>query len=170
MKTEESGLIRPYWNPRRRVYLIWALIVLVGFIATHFYQTKNINGVWAGLAALGLGYMLKKMPLRVLRLRRIYLVWLITISTGMVVSGAVFYIGWLNWLVGYLGVFWLFLMGAGHLANGLVDPPAKEYCTSGGLQILAGAACLAVPALLGIQYIVAALVGALAMIWLIVYR
>ncbi|HSH31567.1 MAG TPA: hypothetical protein VK963_02760, partial [Candidatus Saccharimonadales bacterium] len=104
------------------------------------------------------------------RLLNIYLVWLAVIVVGMAVSGAVFYIDSISWLIGYLGVFWLFLMGLGHIANGLVDPPAQEYYVSGGLQLLAGAACLVLPALLDIQYIVAGLVGGLAMVWLILYR
>ncbi len=68
-------------DSRARVYLLWAVLLGIGFVATHFYQNKNINGVWTLLSLIGLGYMYKVMPLRVTQMKQIFRVWIVTIVT-----------------------------------------------------------------------------------------
>jgi hypothetical protein len=157
---------------RARVYLLWAAIVLVGFSATHFYQQRPINAVWTVLSAIGLGYMVKVMPMTVKQMRLILLAWLVPIGLGIIVSGGVFYIhtSWAANLLGHLGAFWLLVMAAGYVLNGLVDRPSHWYWAAAAMNAAAGIACFTIDALAPGQYLIAAVIGAWSMLNLWVFR
>ncbi|MDX2272027.1 MAG: hypothetical protein NW237_08765 [Cyanobacteriota bacterium] len=166
-----------FWSICRRVYLVWAVIVLGGFVATHFYQAAGANWFWLILSLMGLGYMMRQTQLPefhkagLAHLFYVAMVWTLTIALGMVISVIPFLnTNPLTPLSLYLGAFWLFQMGTGHLLNGMVDPPRQIYWLTGGLQYVAGGLCLGIPALLSWQYLLAGVVGGLAMILLIVLR
>ena len=161
-----------YWTICRRVYLVWAIILLVGFVATHFFQRPSINGLWLVLSLVGLGYMVRQTSLPSFRrsgqahLYYVGYVWVLVIGLGLLVSIATF-MGRtpLNPLAQYLGVFWLIQMGIGHWLNGMVDPPRRPYWLTGGIQVAAGILCLLGG--LEMQFLVAGIVGAGAMALLI---
>jgi hypothetical protein len=162
----------PYWNVCRRVYLLWAIIIFVGFIATHFHQLPEINYLWLLLSAIGLGYMgllLQKIHFRDLRLVYIGILWLLTIAFGLMISIITFIYQPLAELTAYLGIFWLFLMAIAHVLNGIIDRN-RTYLLTGGMQAIAGAACLVFSPLQAMQYLAAGLVGSLAMVGLVVGR
>lgn len=165
-----NALPEPYWNPGRRVFALWALIVLVGFIGTHLDQESptKTNLIWVLLSVFGLGYMKKHMPFSDKPLRNIFLVWLVLVVLGIGFSQAAFYSASYGWLTQYLGAIWLGIMAAGHALTGIIDKKGV-YITTTGMQLAALGALLFVPALFGIQHLVAGLVGALAMVWLILY-
>jgi hypothetical protein len=54
-KIIKQATTQPYWNVCRRVYLVWAVIVFIGFIATHFHKLPDINHLWLVLSVIGLG-------------------------------------------------------------------------------------------------------------------
>ncbi|HEU4914534.1 MAG TPA: hypothetical protein VFT16_03985 [Candidatus Saccharimonadales bacterium] len=157
---------------RARIYLLWAILVFVGFVATHFYQDHNINYVWTGLSVVGLGYMARHMPMAVKQMRYILLAWLVPIVAGIVVTGSVFYIhtSAAAQLLGHLGAFWLFVMAAGYILNGLADRPSYWYWAAASMHIVAGLACLTVDELLPGQYLIAAIIGAWSMLNLWIFR
>src|SRR5687767_11074910 len=146
---------------RARIYLLWAVLVTGGFTATHFYQNHNINYVWTVIAVIGLAYMYKTMPLRVVQMRRIFMAWLAPIAFGIVVSGVVFYVDapLASNLIGHLGAFWLLVMGAGYFLNGLVDAPSGWYWFAAVLNVAAGVACFSIADLVPVQYLIAAIVS-----------
>jgi hypothetical protein len=163
---------RPYWNICRRVYLVWAIAILIGFIATHFHQLPDINKLWLFLSALGLAYMgfsLKQLHFRDRILMRIGLLWLFTIAFGMTISILAFLIEPLAELSATLGVFWLGLMGLAHLFNGAVDR-SYIYWLTGGAQILTSMLCYVVEPLQLLQYLIAGAIGSTAMLMLILFR
>lgn len=159
-------------DTRAKVYLLWAALTMIGFTATHFYQNKNINGVWFGLSTIGLGYMFRVMPLHVKQMQHIFLAWLGPILFGMVVSGLVFY--WdspsAGFLISHLGAFWLVVMAAGYAFNGLVDEPAGWYWFAAGLNFLAGLVCFTLEPFETGQYLIAAIVSGWSMLYLWVFR
>lgn len=159
-------------DSRARVYLLWAVLVTAGFIATHFYQNKLINGVWATLSVIGLGFMYKVMPLRVTQMKRIFVAWVVTIVFGMAVSGLVFYSGSAaaGNLIAHLGGFWLLVMAVGYFWNGLVDAPATWYWFAAAINFVFGILCFTVDALAPGQYLIAAVVSAWSMLNLWVFR
>jgi len=62
-----DSTIRPYWGICRRVYLVWAIVILIGFVATHFHQLPDINNLWLLLSVVGLtymGFLLKQLQFR----------------------------------------------------------------------------------------------------------
>ncbi len=152
----------------QRVYGVWAVLLLLGFGATHVFQVPAINLLWLVLSLVGLGYMVRQTSLPEFRsagLAHLYYVgyvWVLVIALGMVISVATF---WghtpLNALAQYLGVFWLIQMGIGHWLNGMVDPPRQPFWITGGIQVLAGILCWVLG--LDYQYLVAGVVGAGAM-------
>lgn len=156
---------------RARVYLLWTILLPIGFVATNFYQNHNINFVWGVIAIIGLGFMYKVMPMGVGQMRKIFLAWLVPIVFGMIVSGLVFYIHgpFTGNLIGHLGAFWLGVMAVGYVLNGLVDPPSTWYWTAAILNAVAAVACYEVHALILSQYLVAAIVSGLSMglLWLL---
>jgi hypothetical protein len=46
MQMEPLGSPLPFWNICRRVYLVWAVLLGIGFAATQFHQEANINWLW----------------------------------------------------------------------------------------------------------------------------
>lgn len=157
---------------RARVYFVWGVLATGGFIATHFYQDQNINYVWFVLSVIGMGYMYKVMPLRVVQMRNIFLAWLIPIIFGSAVSIAVFYVQTplAGNLLANLGAFWMIVMAVGYLANGLVDPPSKFYWIATAVNLLGGIACFMVDPLVAQQYLIAAVVSAWSMFSLWLFR
>lgn len=157
--------------PRGRVYLLWAILLPTGFVATQFYQQHAINVLWTVIAIIGLGYMWRVMPLhQVPQMRRIYTAWLVPIAFGMAVSGGVFYVHGTAaaQLLGHLGAFWLGVMAVGYFWNGLVDPPRLWYYSAAALNALGCVLCFMVPAFVAPQYLIAAGVSAWSMLalWL----
>ena len=168
----QSSNKQSYWNVCRRVYLVWAIIVFIGFVATHFYQRPEINYLWLFLSLIGLGYMgffLKKISFRDVQLLYIGLVWLLTIAFGLAVSMITFVYEPLGEMSAYLGIFWLFLMGLAHGFNGIVDR-SYLYLITSSIQILAGAVFLIFEPIQTMQYLAAGIVGSAAMVGLILYR
>lgn len=165
-----NALPEPYWNAGRRVFAVWAAIVLVGFLGTQMYQENptSVNLGWGILSLFGLGYMKKLMPFSEPALKKIYGVWFAIVVLGIAFSQAAFYSPTYGWLTQYLGAIWLGLMALGHGLTGLIDKKGV-YGVTVGMQVAALAAILFLPSVLAIQYVVAGLVGALAMIWLILY-
>jgi hypothetical protein len=157
-------------STRARVYLLWALLVTIGFVATHYYQRQQINSVWTVISIIGLGYMYRVMPLKVRQMRNIFLSWLLPIAAGMAASGLVFVVADWTRLIGYLGVFWLAVMAVGYFFNGLADRPAGAYFFAAVLNLVAAGACLASAQLLSSQYLVAAIVSAWSMLYLWLFR
>lgn len=163
--------IRYYFEESRaRVYLLWALLTGVGYVTTHFYQNKNINGVWFTLSVIGLFYMFKVMPLRVSQMKHIYLSWLVPIVFGIAVSGIAVRTSIFPELVGYLGVFWLLLQSVAFISNGLVDRPARWYFIVAGVNAAAACACYAFESWTEVQYLVAAIVTVWSMLMLWAFR
>jgi len=157
-------------DSRSCVYLLWALLVTAGFVATHYFQREEINPLWFGLSILGLGYMFKIMPLKVHQMRRIFVSWFVPIVFGMVISVLAFRVAVLSEVIPYLGVFWLVVMAVGYAWNGAVDQPAKWYYVAAGLNILAAILCYYVNAFTMQQYLVAAIVSAWSMLYLWILR
>lgn len=159
-------------DTRARVYLVWGLLATVGFVATHFYQVKAINGFWALLSVIGMYYMYRVMPLKVRQMRHIFYGWLLTILAGMAVSGLVFYMGGAlaGFLIGHLGAFWMLVMAQAYLGNGIVDKPAKWYYFAAALNAIFGILCFTVDALVPGQYLIAAAVSAWSMLYLWLFR
>lgn len=155
---------------RARVYLLWAVIGAGGFIWTHYWQLQRINLVWTVISLIGLVYMWRVMPLKVKKMRQIFLAWLVPIVFGMVVSILAFQVDSLAKVIPYLGVFWLAVMTVGYLWNGLVDKPAGWYYFAVVLNLAAAALCYYSAAYLEYQYIVAAIVTAWSMLYLWLLR
>lgn len=157
-------------DTRSRVYLLWAIIVTGGFIATHYFQRKEINPVWTLLSLVGLGYMAYVMPLKIRQMRRILLAWLVPITFGMIISGLAFRVDSLAGVIPYLGVFWLVVMAAGYTWNGLVDPPGFWYWFAAGLNIIAALLCYFFEPFTLQQYLVAAVISGWSMLYLWLLR
>ena len=157
---------------RARVYLLWAIIVITGFVATHYYQRKTINAAWFTLSLIGLGYMFKVMPLKVRQMQQIFWAWLIPITVGMAVSGLVFYVeaNWAYELVAHLGAFWLIVIAVGFTWNGLVDPPSFWYSFAAVICLATGIQCFIHPGWTSVQYLIAAIVSGWSMINLWLFR
>lgn len=164
-----------YWNPIRRVFLVWAVIVLGGFTLTYWNLAagpSSINLGWVIVALLGLIYTKKQMPFSDAGLRNIFLVWLVVIAFGIALSQVIF--SWQSLLPysSYLGAIWLALMALGHALTGLIDKK-RLYILTVSLQLIAAALIVvllpSIPALFALQYLIAGLVGAAAMVALILY-
>jgi hypothetical protein len=164
-----------YWNPIRRVFLVWAVIVLGGFTLTYWNLAagpSNINLGWAIVAILGLIYTKKQMPFSDMALRNIFLAWFVVIAFGIALSQVIF--TWQSLLPysSYLGAIWLALMALGHALTGLIDKK-KLYILTVSLQLVAAVLIVmllpSMPVLFALQYLLAGLVGAAAMVLLILY-
>ncbi len=167
-----DSTIRLYWGICRRVYLVWAIVILIGFVATHFHQLPDINYLWLLLSVTGLtymGFLLKQLQFRDRTLVWIGLLWLFTIGFGLVTSILAFVIEPLAELGAFLGVFWLGLMGLAHGFNGIIDR-SRMYWLTGITQILASILCFAVEPLQSLQYLMAGVIGSIAMLMLILFR
>lgn len=157
-------------DSRARVYLLWAVLTVVGFTTTHFFQRREINGLWLLIAIIGLGYMYKVMPLRVKQMKHIYVAWLVPITVGLVVSSLAFRVETLASLTGYLGAYWLVVLAVGYGLNGLVDPPSEWYWFAVGLNALAALLCFYIEPFTVGQYLIAAIVSGWSMLNLWLFR
>lgn len=157
-------------DSRAQVYLLWAALLGIGYVATHYFQRQQINGLWMLLSVIGLGYMYRVMPLGVSQMKKIYIAWLVPIAFGMAVSGLAFYVDSLAGIVGYLGAFWLGVQAVGFFWNGLVDAPAKWYYIVAAVNFVAGLLCYSLDSLVSVQYLVAAVVSVWSMVALWIYR
>lgn len=158
------------YETRARVYALWALLVGIGYVATHYYQNPNINVVWLVLSAIGFYYMYKVMPLSVSQMKQIYASWLIPITLGLVVSVIAARTSMLPELLGYLGAFWLAVQAVGFFWNGLVDGPAVWYYVAAAVNLLGALAIYSVDSLLIVQYLLAAIISVWSMLMLWVFR
>jgi hypothetical protein len=160
-------------DTRARVYLLWAVLGTIGFVATHFFQLHIINAVWTAISLVGLGYMYKVMPLSVRQMRHIFLAWLVPIFIGMCVSGIIFYVHTplTAYLMSHLGAFWLAVMAVAYFWNGIVDSePADWYWFAFVLNGAAAALCFWHEPFTDGQYLVAAVVTAWSMLNLWLFR
>lgn len=155
---------------RSRVYLVWAALTGVGYIATHFYQKPTINIVWLVISVIGFYYMYKVMPLRVKQMKYIYLSWLIPIAVGLVFSVIAVRTSLLPELVGYLGVFWLLVSAVGFFWNGLVDRPGQWYFVAAVACIVGAGLGYFYDSLLISQYLIAAIITVWSMLMLVIFR
>lgn len=159
-------------DTRARVYLYWLVTTPPAFVATHYFQMKNINALWFAQSAIGLFYMYKVMPIRVRQMRNIFLSWLVPIIFGMAVSGLVFYIDqdWASQTIVNLGVFWLVVMAIAYGINGVFDRPSLWYWFAVIINILAAVLCYWYePAHTG-QYLISAIVTFWSMFYLWIFR
>lgn len=150
------------WTPFRKVFAYWAIAILFGFVATHFYQVEQINYFWTLISLIGLYLMSKYMFNKNKPLNNTFWVWVVILLIGMLVSFGIFYLDALVLLAGYLGVFWLALMGIGHILTA-VTFGRKDFYITGILQILVAILCFYVVELSVYQYIVTGVVGSLSM-------
>lgn len=160
-------------DTRARVYLLWAVLGAVGFLATHFYQERAINGAWTAISLVGMGYMYKVMPLSVRQMRHIFLAWLVPVAVGMIVSATVFVVDLpvASQLLAHLGAFWMALMAVGYFLNGLADSePVEWYWVAFVLNGAAAALCFWYDAFTAAQYLIAAVVTAWSMLNLWLFR
>lgn len=155
---------------RARVYLLWALIVAVGFTATHYYQNPNINAVWTILSIVGFVYMYKVMPLKVSQMKHIFASWLVPIIVGMVFSVVAVRTSLLPELISYLGPFWLAVMAVGYFWNGLVDGPGLWYYVAAAVNLVAAAVIYSSLDLLSVQYLLIAIISTWSMLMLWLFR
>lgn len=151
------------WTPNRLVFAYWSVAILVGFIATHFYQIEQINYLWGLISLTGLYLMYKYMFNKNKPLHLTFWVWLLVLGLGMIISVLSLYFMPLIFLSGYLGIFWLFLMGIGHILTAITFTRQDFYLT-GLIQIIVGILCLFILPLSVYQYVVAGLVGSLSMV------
>jgi hypothetical protein len=177
MPPQQKSLTAQEWQflllaTRARVYLLWAIIVPLGFLSTHFYQHHLINALWTVIAVGGLWYMYRVMPIKQARMRKIYAAWLVPLAAGIAVSGAVFYVhsAAASNLIAHLGAFWLVVMAVGYFLNGLVDAPSGWYWFNTILNLAFGIACFTLAAFTGGQYLLAAIVSAWSMLNLWLFR
>ena len=157
-------------DSRARVYLLWAALTSIGFTSTHYWQKPSINALWFAVAVIGLGYMYKVMPLRVVQMKRIFLAWLVPITFGLISSAASVHTDLFPELGGYLGAFWLMVMAIGYAWNGLADPPSSWYYIAAVVNVVAAAFCYFVADFNSIQYLIAAVVSVWSMLNLWIFR
>jgi hypothetical protein len=159
-----------YWTKPRIVFLVWAIVELIGWLSTHFFfMDPRANWVWLVLSVIAFVPMVKYMPWRNLKLRKILILWIVVVAVGMAISFLTFSLSPLYPLAPNLGIFWLFLMGVAFLVNALWWTP-ELFIIGGVLQIAAGALPLLVPSLLFYQYLIAAVAGTGAMLILLPNR
>lgn len=158
-------------DTRARIYLLWAVLTLIGFTTAHYSRNDiGINSFWVVLSILGLGYMYKVMPLRIKSAQRVLQAWLVPIVIGSVVSVSAFYVAALQGLIPYLGAFWLFVMATSYIMNGFVDSPATWYWVAATLNVAAGLAIIFVPELQITQWLIAAVVSTWSLLNLWLFR
>lgn len=164
-----------FWNPLRRLFALWGVIVLGGFVYTYIYIASTplaINGMWLVLSLVGLGYTKYLLPWSETSGRLIFLTWTILVLGGIALTHAAFYSASFLFLASQIGILWLVIMGVGHGITGTIDGK-KVYIVTAALHFAAAAAAYVViagnPMLFAVQYLVAGIVGAIAMGILIVY-
>lgn len=158
-----------FWfrSSRAQAYLVWLLLLPIGFTATHFYQRLEINYLWIAISIIGFFVMYKVMPLAVSQMKLVYAAWLIPIAIGMIISVAPFF-GYFTSLLAYLGVVWLLVMAVGYFLNGLFDLPMNWYIAAVIINVSLAMLIILVPNLLAYQYLLAAIASAWSMgnLWL----
>ncbi len=154
------------WNKPRIVFVTWAIVELVGWLATHYWPDPRVNWVWLVLTIIGFIPMVLYMPMKSVKLRKIMVLWIVAVGFGMVVSFLVFMVPRIMWLISYLGVFWLLLMGVAFLVNARWWTP-RLFIIGGVVQIAAGLLPLFIPGLLYYQYLIAAAAGSGGMLILV---
>lgn len=157
-------------SSRSQVYLVWAVLTAVGYVATHYYQDKNINFVWFILSAAGFYFMYKAMPLRLAQMKKIFAAWLTPISFGIGVSIVAVRTDLLPEIVPYLGVFWLVISAVGYIWNGIVDAPSTWYYIAAALSLVFAGLCYFLDSFLIVQYLIAAVVTVWCMLNLWIFR
>lgn len=156
-----------YWIKPRIVFLTWAIVELIGWLGTHFFLLdQRANWLWVGLIIIGLIPMILYMKTSVKKLRNIMILWIVAMVVGMALSFLSFYVSPLYTLAGYLGGFWLLLMGVTFLLNAIWWTP-RLFVIGSVLQIVAGLVVILIPSLLNVQYIIAAVAGSGAMLVLL---
>lgn len=156
-----------FWNKPRIVFFTWGVAELVGWLVTHYWPDPRVNWVWLGLTVAAMVPMFLYMPWKVKKLRNILILWVVAMVVGMAASFAAFEVDALVWLVPYLGVFWLILMGVAFLINALWWTP-KLFIIGGVAQIVAGVVASLSWELLDYQFLIAAVVGSGAMFLLMI--
>ncbi len=167
---ETADLRIMFASSRGRVYLVWAAICGVGFVWTHYYQNPNINIIWTILSIVGFVYMYKVMPLKIDQMKKIFMAWLVPITIGMVWSVLAVRTDLMPELVPDLGAFWLIVMAAGYIWNGLVDAPALWYYVVASANIVLAALIYTNTDLYNVQYLLIAVVSLWSMLMLWVFR
>lgn len=158
-------------DTRARIYLLWAVLCIVGFSAAHFSRNDlGMNSFWVILSAVGLGYMYKVMYLKMTAARRVLLAWLVPITVGMIVSFLAFYLPVLTGLAPYLGAFWLLVLALSFLLNGIYDPPSKWYWIAVALHVGAAVLIIFSSQFQAVQWLVAAIVSGWSMLNLWLFR
>lgn len=156
---------------RARIYLLWAALTGVGFLAAHYSKSaNNINLFWILLSVVGLGYMLKVMPMRMKPAKQIFWAWAVPIAFGAVVSILAFRVRALAELSQYLGAFWLLVMAASYFLNGLFDAPSTWYWVAVGLNVAGALAIIVSESLLPGQWLLAAIISVWSMLNLWLFR
>ena len=159
-----------YWTKPRIVFMVWAVVELIGWLTTHFFfMDPRANWIWLVLSIIAFVPMVRYMPWRNRKLRSILMLWVVTVAVGMVFSFLAFEIPALGILAPNLGVFWLLLMGVAFLINAKWWTPGL-FVIGGVLQIVAGLIPLAFQNLLFYQYLIAAGAGTGAMLILLPNR
>ncbi len=156
-----------FWNKPRIVFLVWAVAELIGWLTTHFiFKNFTANWIWLALSVVAFVPMIRYMPWKQPKLRKILVLWLVTVVVGLAVSFLCFYIPPIRPLAPYLGAFWLLLMGVAFLINALWWTPVL-FVIGGVVQIVAGLLPLISPTLILSQYLIAAIAGTGAMLILL---
>jgi len=127
------------------------------------------NWLWLVLSVVAFVPMIRYMPWHNRKLRNILVLWLTTVTVGMVFSFLAFEVRVLGILAAYLGVFWLLLMGVAFLINAIWWTPGL-FIIGGVVQIVAGLLPLVFVDLLYYQYLIAAVAGTGAMLMLLPNR
>ncbi len=153
-------------NTRYKVYLLWAGILFVGFLATNAYQSENINGVWFLFSVIGVGYMLRVMPLQSKIMKAIFINWIAVIVLGLFISFLVFHLQALASLQITLGVFWMILLSLGFIINGFIEKK-PQYYFGASIMFIPAIAVMLFSSLIVAQFVMAALGTSLAMIYLV---
>ena len=154
--------MKSFWTKPRIVFFVWGVVELVGWLTTEYWPDPRVNWVWLGLTIIGLVPMFMYMPWKNRKLRNILVLWVVTVTLGMAASFAAFTWEPLMWLPGYLGAFWLVLMGVAFLINAIWWTPGL-FIVGGVAQIIAGVLAFTVTFFMIWQYIVAAIIGSGAM-------
>jgi hypothetical protein len=69
-----------------------------------------------------------------------------------------------------LGTFWLFVMAAGYVLNGLFDKPSTWYWVAAGVNIATAVSLISFHSLHSVQYLLAAVVSGWSLLMLWVFR
>ena len=160
-----------FGEARARIYLLWAGLCVVGFVAAQYSKAaNNINLFWAVLSVGGLGYMYKVMPMQMKAAKRIFCAWVLPIVFGAVISVLAFRVRALAEVAAYLGAFWLLVMAVGFFLNGLYDAPSTWYWVAVLMNVVGAVLIIYWEPLLPGQWLVAAIISSWSMLNLWLFR